>query len=121
MTRTLQTLNPIKTAQALFLLNAVIWLVLAAVTLIRLSDGGAERAMTMLVVAVMMFGNVAAMLICGWGIGRGQKGFYYLAFAVVIVNIVLTFTDQFGLLDLITVIVDFVLLGFLIAARKRFA
>jgi len=120
MTRTLQTLNPVKTAQLLFVLNAIIWFLLGIFTLIRLSDGSSERAMTMLVIGVMMFGNAAAMLISGWGIGRGQKIFYYLALAVLFVNIVLTFTDEFGLLDLLTLIVDLVLLGFLLAARKRF-
>ncbi|MCC6615914.1 MAG: hypothetical protein IT320_20760 [Anaerolineae bacterium] len=120
MTRAIQSLNPVKTAQALFWLNAAIWLVLGALTLIRLSGGSPERALGMLMVGVMMFGNVAAMLICGWGLGQGHKAFYYLALAVVIVNIVLTFTDQFGLLDLLTLLVDLVLLSVLIGARKQF-
>jgi hypothetical protein len=40
--------------------------------------------------------------------------------AVVAVNIVLTFTDEVGALDLITAALDIIIVGLLIATRKQF-
>jgi len=110
--------NALKTAQVLFCLNAAIWLAIGVESLIRVAHDGSAHQATALIIAVMMFGNVSALILSGWGIGRGGKRFYFLAVAVLIVNIVLTVTDQFGLLDLLTLIIDFILLGILLAARK---
>lgn len=60
------------------------------------------------------------MIFSGWGIGRTQKGLYFLAIAVLIVNIILTITDEFGILDLVTLIIDLVLLGILLAIRNQY-
>jgi UPF0716 family protein affecting phage T7 exclusion len=48
---------------------------------------------------------------------------YYLIFAIAFlaINIILTFTDQFGLLDFITLVIDIALAGFLLAFRKGFS
>jgi hypothetical protein len=46
--------------------------------------------------------------------------FYLFALAVLAVNVLLTFTDQVGALDWITLVIDLVLLGILIVARKQF-
>ena len=71
-------------------------------------------------VAIMMFGNAYAMMISGIGILSRRKIFYLLALAVIIVNIVLTFTDQFGLFDFVTLVIDGVILALLIASWGRF-
>jgi hypothetical protein len=110
----------VRAAQALFYLNAAIWLLFGIWSLARLAGGESGMVITLLVVALLMFGNVAAMLCCGWGLSRPQRRWYYLALAVVVVNVVLTVTDQFGLFDLITLLVDLVLLGLLLAVRKRY-
>jgi hypothetical protein len=66
----------------------------------------------MWVVGILMFGNAGAMLLAGIGIGKPRRLFYLFAMAVLAVNIILTFTDQFGIFDLLT------LLAFLILARS---
>jgi hypothetical protein len=53
------------------------------------------------------------------GIGTTQKRFFYLAFLVLAINILLTVTDQFGILDLATLVIDVILLGLLVGAWKN--
>jgi UPF0716 family protein affecting phage T7 exclusion len=48
-----------------------------------------------------------------------QKRFYILGMAVLVVNILLTVTNEFGALDLITLLLDVAILGLLIATRNR--
>lgn len=111
--------NAVKAAQAIFGLNAVIWLVLGIVSLVRLAGNQNNQTITLLVVALLMFFNVGAMLLSAWLIGRRKRLFYWVALAVLLGNIILTFTDQFGLIDLLTLIIDLVLLGIMLIKRQE--
>jgi hypothetical protein len=113
-------IDAMRLAQALFCLNALIWFLFGAISLARLAARNPEQSMTRWIVAILMFGNAAAMLISAWLIGRNKKAFYIIAVAVLLVNIVLTFTDQVGLSDLITLIVDMILLAILVVKRHPF-
>jgi len=104
----------------LFFLNAAIWLVFGIVTVGRMAGRDPAQAMTTWVVVILMVGNAGAMLISGWGLGRHRKWFYYLAIAVLVVNIILTLTDQFGPLDLATLIIDLVAFGLLMASWHHY-
>ena len=75
----------------------------------------------MLVIAALIFGNAGAMLIAGIGIGRKNRWLYYFGILVLLANIVLTFTDQFGWLDFVTLVFDVFLLGFIVFGRAHFA
>ena len=113
--------HPVKTAQRLFVLNAAIWLVIGVTSLIRYTDDkGSDNTATMVIIAVMMFGNVAAMLVSGWGLDKRRRWLYGLALGVLTVNILLTVTDQVGLADLITLIIDLILLWILTTNRRHF-
>ena len=68
----------------------------------------------------MMLGNIGAMPISGFLIGKYNKWFFNFTVLVLVGNIVLTFTDQFGFFDFATLIIDLVLLGILISIRKRY-
>lgn len=116
-----QTPISVRVVQALFFLNAAIWLLFGVSSLVRLSNGNPDRAITGWIVAILMFGNAGAMLWSGVGIGKQQKRFYYLAVVVLTVNIILTVTDEFGIPDFITLMIDIVLFGLLIATRKRYS
>lgn len=100
----------IRYVQWLFYLNTAIWLLIGVYSLIRLYRGEDTPDITLLVVAVLMFGNAAAMLIAGWGLGLRNRWLYLFAIAVLLFNILLTFTDQFGIFDLLTLLLDLVLL-----------
>jgi len=102
--------------RALFYLNALIWLGLAAYTFFGMVY--VNNGLSAVMVAIFMVGNAFAMFLSGNMIGRGKKWAYYFGVFVLGINILLTFTDQFGLLDLLTFILDVVILGFLISTRK---
>jgi positive regulator of sigma E activity len=106
-------------ARGLFFLNAAIWLVFGVVSVVRLG-GNEGQGVTALVVAILMFGNAAAMALSGALLVKRRWLFYFFALVVLAVNIVLTFTDQVGALDLITLVIDLVLLWILVVARKQF-
>ena len=72
------------------------------------------------VIAILMIGNAGAMALSGYGLSKKGKGSYYLAMAVLGINIILTVTDQIGILDWITLIIDLILLSILIAVRKEY-
>ena len=117
----MKTVNSVKIAQSLFLLNAAIWLAFGIASLARMGSRPSAPVITLWIIAVLMFGNVGAMLLSGAGLGKRQKRWYYFALAVLIVNIILTVTDEFGFFDLVTLVIDLVLLGFLIATRQRYS
>ena len=106
-------------AQGLFFLNAAIWLVFGVVSVIRLA-GNAGQGVAAVVVAILIFGNAGAMALSGALLGKRRLLFYFFALAVLVVNVLLTFTDQVGALDWITFALDLVLLGIMIVARRQF-
>lgn len=53
-------------------------------------------------------------------IGKPNRLFYFFGVMVLAINIILTVTDQFGVLDLITLVIDMVILGLLIATRSYY-
>jgi hypothetical protein len=68
----------------------------------------------------MMLGNVAAMCLSGILLGWRNQWFYFFAVFVLVINIVLTVTDQFGFFDLATLILDLVIFWLLISIRKNY-
>lgn len=118
--RTVKSLNLFKASQALFYLNGLIWLAFGVTSLLRVANGAQTQTIILVIVAVLTFGNAAAMLVCGLALGARRGIFFYLALGVLAVNILLTFTDQFGLFDLVTLLIDLALLGILVADRRRY-
>lgn len=113
----IKSFHIIRTAQAGFFLNAIIWLVLGIWSLARLGDKP-DQSITMVVIAILMFANTAAFIFCGFTCGKRSIWFAVIAFFVLGVNILLTFTDQVGIIDWITLLIDLSILGLLIAGRK---
>jgi lysylphosphatidylglycerol synthetase-like protein (DUF2156 family) len=105
-------------AQVLFFLNAAVWIFFLVLFLSDQAHPG--NALSSLVIPILMGGNALAMLACGIGLGRRSRIFYYLSLAVMAVNILLTVTDQVGLFDYITLLLDLVILILLVAIRKGF-
>jgi hypothetical protein len=92
------------------------------VSLARVSGGAAGQPIMLLVIAVLMLGNAGAMVVAGAGLStRWRRPAYYWGLAVLAINIILTFRDQFGVFDLLTLLFDLALLGLLIAARKCYS
>jgi hypothetical protein len=113
-------INWLKVVQALLGLYALIWLSLAISNLLRLAGSSEQPPFVFVLVGVFMFGNAALLLISGWLLGKRHTAAYLLALAVLLVNIVLTFSDQFGTLDLLTLLFDLLILALLLWKRTWF-
>jgi hypothetical protein len=96
-------------------LMGVVWLIFGAVTVYRLTAGKTYgHPAAGVVVAVLMFGNALAFLVSGWGLSRYPRFFVVISLLLVVVNIILSFTDQVGLFDILTAGVDVMILALLL-------
>ena len=109
----------LKIIQMLFYLNCAIWSGLGVVSLVKISSEQAVPGFIQGIIAALMFGNAGAMILAGWGLSQRGRWFYTLTLAVIMVNIILTFTDQVGIIDWITLGIDLVLLILLLYLRKE--
>ena len=110
----------IRAAQALFFLNAVVWLAFGILWLVDTAGRTPVQATTAWITGILMLGNVGAMLLSGIGLGTRRRLFFLFALVVLVVNLVLTLTDQVGLFDWITLGIDLVLLALLVATLRLY-
>ena len=106
-----------RAVQALLALLALIWVLLGIVSLFRLGAGD-MAGFVLWVVALMMFGNAGAFALCAWGLGRWRT-FFWPAAALLLINAILSVTDQVGFLDLATMGINVAALGLLVTVRRR--
>ena len=99
--------------QALFFLNAILWIVLGVVFIV---DHASSLAGGWLI-PVLMAANAAVLGVIGWGLGTQRWWFYYAALLVLLVNIVLGVTDDIGLLDVLVLALNTVMLVLLFIKR----
>ena len=107
-------------AQSLFFINACVWLVIAVNSILRLESISNTPIVVLWVVILLMFANAGAMFITGLWLGKQSRWAYFLALTVLLANILLTFTDQVGFYDIVTVLLDIVTLGLLLYDRKNY-
>jgi hypothetical protein len=110
---------PLRAARILFLANALIWVGLGAAMLAR--STAVLGPQVRWVLAAAMLANAAMMGWLGVRIVNGSRRLYVLALCFLAVNILLTVTDQFGLWDGITLVIDAVLVALLLHMRSRFS
>lgn len=91
----------VRRVQSLFYLNAVIWLVFSTAAILRLNTLHPNALGLMAGLALLMFGNVLALLVGGIVLGKQKRWGYLLALLVLLANIVLTIADDFGYFDFI--------------------
>ena len=104
----------------LFWLNAAVWLTFGIMSMVRIGSSGEDTAVTTLwIIAILMLGNVAAFLWCSWAIQKQAVWYRFAVTAVLAVNILLTFTDQFGLFDFLTLLLDLILLGLVLVLHRQ--
>ena len=113
-------LRTVLITQWLFFLNACIWLVFAVNGILRLANSSNIPLIAIWVVTILMFGNAGAMLLTGLWLGQQSRWAYYLALVILFINILLTFTDQVGFYDILTVLLDFIIVGLLFFDRKNY-
>jgi len=67
-----------------------------------------------------MFGDAVVMVFCVWLLNQRLKFAFHLSAVVLALNILPTIFDQFGLVDMLFVLLNLITLVALIAARKEF-
>ena len=111
----------VRIAQWMFIILGLIWLTFGVWSTLRVgSAGGNVPAVLLWIIIILMFVNALLLIWIGWGIGRGNKVYYYFGILVLAGNIFLTFTDEFGLFDLLILIVNIILLILLIVTRSKY-
>jgi len=97
------------------ILEAVGWLLLIPAYLIWMSQG----TMMDITLMVLMGGNGIAFSLLAGGMVRGRKLWWILSIIWVGINLVLTFTDQFGAADFVALALNGGLLVLLIAGGYK--
>lgn len=111
----------VKAARWLFVILGFIWLVFGTWSITRLNDSEGDLSPSMLaIIAVLMFVNAVVLIWISWGIGRGQRWYYYFGLLALAGNIFLTLTDDFGIFDLIVLIIAVVLFLILVVTRSNY-
>ncbi|MFZ2486536.1 MAG: hypothetical protein WAZ19_00310 [Anaerolineae bacterium] len=103
----------LKFVRVLFVINALVWLSFAFGMARRAGIADQEQAIGYTVVAVLLAGNAAAMLLAGWVLRWRSRLSFIFAAALLLVNLLLTFTDQVGLWDWLTAALDALMLALL--------
>lgn len=98
--------------RGLLALNGGVWLALALGSWLG-GPGGAAGA----VFTGLMLVNAAGMAGAALGLGRPRRAVYLFALMLLGANILLTITDEFGLADLLTLLLDMLLLLWLVRLR----
>ena len=83
-------------------------------------SGGNLSSVMLGTIVVLMFVNALILLWIGWGIGKGQRLYYYFGVLVLAGNIFLTLTDEFGIFGLAVLVLTIGLLIMLILTRSRY-
>ncbi|MBK8422241.1 hypothetical protein [Candidatus Villigracilis saccharophilus] len=101
----------------LFFLTAVILAVLSVLSLLRSFMGSDLRIY--IVYSILMAVDAACMFVCGLFLNRKIKLLFWFAFMLLGLNILLTIFDQFGLIDLLFVLLNIGTLASLIIFRRE--
>ena len=113
-------LKILRIVQVLFALNAVIWIIFSIIRLQEISVKPLMDDPIYKALAILMLGNMVAMLVSAWLVGKKDTWGYAFALAILTVNVFFTFTDQTGFYDWATFGVDLVILLILVLKRKVF-
>lgn len=112
-------LSAFQVTRYLFSLTVAVLVVLGVGSLLRIG-GNSDRSALYAFYGAAMFGDAAFMAFCAWQLPKRTKFVFFFSVFVLALNILLTIFDQFGLADLLFVLLNIITLVFLILARKEF-
>lgn len=110
----------VNTARWSFVILGVIWFVFGVYSLIRINGGSMSLSSFGWIIAGLMFVNGAVLIWIGWELREARRFYFYLALLVLAGNILLTITDEFGIYDLITLILTISLAILLLVIRSNY-
>ena len=112
-------LSPFELTRYLFLLTVAILIVFGIGSLLRVGDNP-DRTVLYAFYAFAMFGDALLMGVCAWQLPRKTRLVFFFSVCVLALNIIPTIFDQFGLADLLFVLLNIATLVALVIARKDF-
>jgi hypothetical protein len=105
--------------QYLFFFTAIVLMALGVGSIFR-AGPSPDMKLICMVYAILMFGDALAMLACGLLIRARRTFIFWSAVTLLSLNIILSIFDQFGLVDLLFVLLNAFILGLLIIIRREF-
>lgn len=102
-----------------FLFTIAILVVFGIGSLLRIA-GNPGRAGLYIFYALAMFGDAVLMGFCVWQLPKRTKFIFFFAVSVLALNIFPTIFDQFGLVDLLFLLINLITLAFLVIDHKEF-
>jgi len=109
----------VQLTRALFGVIGLTWLVFSAIIMLRAMPMPASGVANF-VVGMMMTENGVVMLLVSWRLRKREKTVYIIGFAIIVMNIILTFMDEFGFYDMATLLVDMAILVLLVSTRREY-
>jgi len=103
----------------LFLVTIVILIVFGISSLLRINNNP-TRAGLYIFYTALMFADAAAMVFCVLQLRNRKQWAFYLTVFVLCMNIFPTIFDQFGLVDLLFLLLNLITLMALVISRKEF-
>ena len=103
-----------------FISLGVIWFVFGVYSLIRITGGSSSLSNFGWIIAGLMFINGAVLIWIGRRLREARRFYFYLALLVLVGNILLTITDEFGIFDLVTLMIAISLLILLLVTRSKY-
>jgi len=103
-----------------FLLFTILILVIFGIGSLLRILANPDGAFLYVFYALVMFGDAVAMAFCAWQLDKRTKLIFYFSILVLALNIFPTIFDQFGLADLLFLLLNLVTLVFLIMSRREF-
>lgn len=108
--------SPFQIARYLFLCTAIVLAVFGIGSLMR----SGENLSLYVFYAFVMFGDSVLILLCYMQMNKKTEQVYWLAFTILLLNIIFTIFDQVGLIDIIFMLVNLATLIALYLSRKEF-
>jgi hypothetical protein len=110
----------VKVIRGLFLLDAVLWVALGVVSLVRLSDSTNVPLIVAIGIAVLMFIYAGILMLLRWGLIYKPRLSFYSSVILFAITAVLSITDQVGFWDLVSVALNIFMLVLLLIYRQSF-
>lgn len=112
-------LSAFQLARYFFLFTFLLLIVLGIGSLMRIGTKS-DHMVLYIFYAVIMFVDAVVLLLCGLQLSKRTRWIFYVAVFVLMLNILPTIFDQFGLADLLFLLLNLITLAFLLIAHKEF-
>lgn len=103
-----------------YVLLGIFWFVLGSLSVADFINLGGTFSGFDWIISCLVFLNALGLVFIGWMLGKGQPWIYYFGLFVLGMNILLTFTDQFGIIDFIYLVLCTSLFVYLLITRAHY-